>query len=131
MTKSSENEMLSKSTSKLKMEWMMMSKRERNLFIIEMIAIGYFCALIVLILHGEVNDDYTLADAAKGIGAISGCIMILLIGRLFRRLRENIREIERKKKGLRPEWTDQDLDVLDENVEDLYERVKALENRRY
>lgn len=87
--------------------------------------------LVLLILHGEINDDYTLADAAKGIGAISGCIMILLIGRLFRRLRENVREIERKKKGLRPEWTDQDLDVLDENVEDLCERVKALENRRY
>lgn len=42
MTKSSENEMVSKSTSKLKMEWMMMSKRERNLFTIEMIVIGYF-----------------------------------------------------------------------------------------
>lgn len=131
MRKSSENKMLSKSASTLKMEWMMMSKRERNLYIIEMIAIGYLCVLIVLILHGEVNEDFTLADAAKGIGAIAGSVLILVIGRLFSRLGENIHEVERKKKGLRPEWTDQDFDLLDEDIEELYERVKALESRRY
>ena len=131
MRKSSENKMLSKSASTLKMEWMMMSKRERNLYIIEMIVLGYLCVLIVLILHGEINDDYTLADAAKGIGAIAGSILILIIGRLFRRLRDNVREVERRKNGLRPEWTNQDLDLLDEDIEELYERVKALESRRY
>lgn len=131
MRKSSEDKMLSKSASKLKMEWMMMSKSERNLYIIEMIALGYLCVLIVLILHGEVNEDFTLADAAQGIGAIAGSLLILITARLFSHLRYNIHEVERKKKGLRPEWTDQDFDLLDEDIEELYERVKALENRRY
>ena len=129
--KTTKDKMLSKSASKLKMEWMMMSKKERNCYIIEMIAIGYLCVLTVLILHGEVNDDYTLTDAAQGIGAIAGGFLILLTGMLFRRLRDNIRQVERKKKCLRPEWTDQDLDLLDEDIEELYERVKALESRRY
>ena len=123
--------MLSKSASSLKLEWAKLSEREKKCYIIEMITMGYLCVLIVLILHGEVNENYTIADAAKGIGAICGCVLIYTIGRLFRHIRENIRMVERKKKGLRPEWTDQDLDVLDENVEDLYERVKALESRRY
>lgn len=131
MRKSSENKMLSNSASKLKTEWMMLSKEEKNSYIIEVCIIGYFAANMIFIMMGHVNPDYTIQMAAEAIGVITNAIVLYIMMGWCNRWREGIRHTDRKKKGLRPEWTDQDFDLLDEDIEELYERVKALEGRRY
>ena len=131
MRKSSENKMLSNSASKLKMEWMMLSKEEKKSYIIEICIVGYFVANITYIATGHTNPDYTIQMAAEAIGVIINAILLYIITGWCARWREGIRHADRRKKGLRPEWTDQDLDLLDEDIEELYERVKALESRRY
>lgn len=129
--KTTEEKMLSNSASKLKMEWMMLSKEEKNSYIIEVCIIGYFAANMIFIMMGHVNPDYTIQMAAEAIGVIINAIVLYIMMGWCNRWREGIRHADRRKKGLRPEWTDQDFDLLDEDVEELYERVKALENRRY
>lgn len=129
--KTTEEKMLSKSASKLKMEWMMLSKEEKKSYIIEICIIGYFVANITYIAMGHTNPDYTIQMAAEAIGVIINAILLYIITGWCARWREGIRHADRKKKGLRPEWTNQDLDLLDEDIEELYERVKALESRRY
>lgn len=131
MRKSTENKMLSNSASKLKLEWMMLSKEEKNSYIIEVCIIGYFAANMIFIMMGHVNPDYTIEMAAEAIGVIINAIVLYIMMGWCNRWREGIRHADRKKKGLRPEWTDQDFDLLDEDIEELYERVKALESRRY
>lgn len=132
MRKSSENKMLSNSASKLKMEWMMLSKEDKRSYMMEFIVIGWLIAMMIMIgVDFHVNPDLTLEDLAQCIALISLCFVVWIMTDLFKMSRESGHRAQRKKEGLRPEWTDQDLDVLDENVEDLYERVKALENRRY
>ena len=129
--KTTEEKMLSKSASKLKLEWMMMSKEEKNSYILEVCIIGYFAANMIYIMMGHVNPDYTIQMAAEAIGVIINAIVLYIMMGWCNRWREGIRHADRKKKGLRPEWTDQDFDLLDEDIEELYERVKALESRRY
>lgn len=129
--KTTEEKMLSKSASKLKMEWMMLSKEEKNSYILEVCIIGYFAANMIYIMMGHVNPDYTIEMAAEAIGVIINAIVLYIMMGWCARWREGIRHADRKKKGLRPEWTDQDFDLLDEDIEELYERVKALESRRY
>lgn len=131
MRKSSENKMLSNSASKLKMEWMMLSKEEKKSYIIEVCIIGYFAANMIYIMMGHTNPDYTIQMAAEAIGVIINAIVLYIMMGWCVRWREGIRHADRRKKGLRPEWTDQDFDLLDEDIEELYERVKALESRRY
>ena len=131
MRKSSENKMLSNSASKLKMEWMMLSKEEKNSYIIEVCIVGYFATNMIFIMMGHVNPDYTIEMAAEAIGVIINAIVLYIMMGWCNRWREGIRHADRRKKGLRPEWTDQDFDLLDEDIEELYERVKALESRRY
>ena len=89
--------------------------------------------MIVLIDNGILgtNPDYTLEDAARSIACFSMCLAMLSILMIMSIVLNDDRRSERKKKGLRPEWTNQDLDLLDEDIEELYERVKALESRRY
>lgn len=129
--KTTEEKMLSKSASKLKIEWMMLSKEEKNSYILEVCIIGYFAANMIYIMMGHVNPDYTIQMAAEAIGVIINAIVLYIMMGWCNRWREGIRHADRKKKGLRPEWTDQDFDLLDEDIEELYERVKALESRRY
>ena len=133
MRKSTENKMLSNSASTLKMEWMMKSKNEK-IHLIGFVIIEVFLAtMIVLIDNGilGINPDYTLEDAARSIACFGMCLtMFSIFIIMFIAVNED-RRSERKKKGLRPEWTNQDLDLLDEDIEELYERVKALESRRY
>lgn len=131
MRKSSENKMLSNSASKLKMEWMMMSKEEKKSYIIEICIIGYFVANMTYIVTGHTDPDYTIQMAAEAIGVILNAVLLYIMMGWCDRWREGIHHADRKKKGLRPEWTDQDFDLLDEDIEELYERVKALESRRY
>lgn len=133
MRKSSENKMLSKSASKLKMEWMMKSKNEK-IYLIGFVIIEVILAtMIVLIDNGILgtNPDYTLEDAARSIACICLCLVMFSMFMMMSIALNEDRRSERKKKGLRPEWTNQDLDLLDEDIEELYERVKALESRRY
>lgn len=133
MRKSTENKMLSNSASKLKMEWMMKSKNVKIHLIGFIIIEVVLATMIVLIDNGILgtNPDYTLEDAARSIACFSMCLVMLSILMIMSFVLNDDRRSERKKKGLRPEWTDQDLDLLDEDIEELYERVKALESRRY
>ena len=132
MRKSSEDKMLSKSASKLKMEWMMLSKEDKRSYMMEFIFIGWMIAMMIMIgVDFHVNPDLTLEDLAQCIALISLCFVVWIMQDLFKMSRESGHRAKRKKEGLRPEWTNQDLDLLDEDIEQLYERVKALENRRY
>lgn len=131
MRKSSENKMLSNSASKLKMEWMMLSQAEKVSYIVELIAIAGILGMLYLTQSCEIDPDYTLEKAGRSIAAIALCFVLWLLCDLFRIKRAEFRRTKRKKEGLRPEWTNQDLDLLDEDIEELYERVKALESRRY
>lgn len=132
MRKSSENKMLSNSASKLKMEWMMLSKEDKRSYMMEFIFIGWMIAMMIMIgVDFHVNPDLTLEDLAQCIALISLCFVVWIMQDLFKMSRESGHRAKRKKEGLRPEWTNQDLDLLDEDIEELYERVKALESRRY
>lgn len=125
--------MLSNSASKLKMEWMMKSKNVKIHLIGFIIIEVVLATMIVLIDNGILgtNPDYTLEDAARSIACFGMCLVMLSILMVMSIVLNDDRRSERKKKGLRPEWTDQDFDLLDEDIEELYERVKALESRRY
>ena len=132
MRKSSENKMLSNSASKLKLEWMMLSKEDKRSYIMEFIVIGWLIAMMIMIgVDFHVNPDLTLEDLAQCIALISLCFVVWIMTDLFKMSRESGHRAQRKKEGLRPEWTNQDFDLLDEDIEELYERVKALESRRY
>lgn len=132
MRKPIENKMLSNSASKLKLEWMMLSKEDKRSYMIEFIVIGWLIAMIFMIgVDFHVNPDLTLEDLAKNIALIAMCFVLWIMTDFFRISRRSGHRTRRKKEGLRPEWTDQDLDLLDEDIEELYERVKALESRRY
>jgi hypothetical protein len=125
--------MLSNSASKLKMEWMMKSKNEKIHLIGFVIIEVILATMIVLIDNGILgtNPDYTLEDAARSNACICLCLVMFSMFMMMSIALNEDRRTERKKKGLRPEWTNQDLDLLDEDIEELYERVKALESRRY
>lgn len=130
--KTTEEKMLSKSASKLKMEWMMLSKEDKRSYMMEFIFIGWMIAMMIMIgADFHVNPDLTLEDLAQCIALISLCFVVWIMQDLFKMSRESGHRAKRKKEGLRPEWTNQDLDLLDEDIEELYERVKALESRRY
>lgn len=131
--KTTEEKMLSNSASKLKTEWMRMSKNERIHLIGFVIIEVVLATMIVLIDNGimGIDPDYTLEDAARSIACIGLCLVMLSILMLMSIDLRNDRESERKKKFLKPTWKNEDLDILEDEMLQLEARIKKLEERRY
>ena len=125
--------MRKKSASNTKIEWLMMSKNEKIHLIGFVIIEVFLAAILVLIDNGilGVNPDYTLVDAEKDIACFGICIAMFAVLMMMPIALKEDRRSERKKKFLKPTWTNEDLDILEDEMLQLEARIKKLEERRY
>ena len=123
--------MRKKSASELKIWWAMSSLEVKCLFVAECLAlVGCTSILVAMEIYG-VNPDITLEIVAKECVMYAVILMMACVVFIFHTfIREQIRG-ERKKKGLKPSWYNEDLDILEDEMLQLEARIQKLEERRY
>ncbi len=78
--------------------------------------------LCVVLIHSEPAFDLTPENLWKYIALALGMMMVCVLSLMGSVYSATLRAIERKKKGLRPEWHFKDMDELEERVKKLEEK---------
>lgn len=127
----SDKKMRSNSPSEFKIWWVMSSSEVKGLFIAECLALLGLGSIIVSMEIYGVNPDITLEVVAKECAIYAVIMAMVCVVFMFHTMIRNQVKIDRKKKGFKPTWQEEDLDILEDEMLQLEARIKKLEERRY